>query len=61
MRGDLAFYFKQTDDKLEGMILLHVDDVIIGGSNEFVNNTTNMIKEPSTYQKQAINPSDFVA
>ena len=45
MTGDSAFYYKREDGILTGMILLHVDDVIMGGSHKFVNQTTEMIKQ----------------
>ena len=45
MNGDNAFYYKRVEGELVGMILLHVDDVIIAGNNEFVNETTKMISD----------------
>ena len=43
MNGDNAFYYKRVEGELVGMILLHVDDVIIAGNTEFVDETTRMI------------------
>ena len=40
--GDEAFYYKLQDGKLIGLLLLHVDDFMYGGSKEFVKETTEM-------------------
>ena len=34
--GDEAFYFKNVDGKLHGMVITHVDDFQIAGTDEFV-------------------------
>ena len=40
--GDEAFYLKHVDGKLKGMILLHVDDFLIGGDEDFVETVTKL-------------------
>ena len=42
LNGDEAFYMKHQNGQLKGMILLHVDDFMIGGSNEFVDGITDV-------------------
>ena len=51
LAGDNAFYYKRENGELSGMLLLHVDDMIIGGSEKFVMETTEMIKERLTVSK----------
>ena len=45
LTGDEAFYYK-NDKKgdLEGMILLHVDDFLMAGTNTFTENTTKLFQ-----------------
>ena len=44
LRGDSAVYYKRKNGELIGIILLHMDDVIIGRPNKLVGETTEMIK-----------------
>ena len=46
--GDEAFYIKRNDDGSTGMLLLHVDDFLMGGSESFVETTTDMFKTALT-------------
>ena len=38
VNGDEAFYYKSKDGKLEGMILRHVDDFNMAGTEEVIEN-----------------------
>ena len=48
LNGDEAFYMKHDDDNLEGMLLMHVDDFLVSGTAEFVNDLTEMLKKNLT-------------
>ena len=49
--GDEAFYFKNEKGDLEGMIITHVDDFQIAGSEGFIENILNKLKETLTVSK----------
>ena len=51
LKGDEAFYFKTEDDKLVGMIITHVDDFTIAGSESFLRRMTERIKKELTISK----------
>ena len=44
VNGDEAFYYKYKDGKLEGMILSHVDDFNMAGTEEFIEKIRSMLK-----------------
>ena len=49
--GDPAFYIKRKEGKPEGVILTHVDDFLLGGSNDFVEDLISKMKEELTISK----------
>ena len=59
LKGDEAFYFKHKDGKLSGMLLLHVDDFMMAGSKDFVEETTEMFRKTLTISKVEDNSFRF--
>ena len=57
MPGDEVFYFKNTDGKLIGAILSHVDDFIVTGEKKFVEQIVEGIKSRMTVSK--VEESEF--
>ena len=57
VKGDEAFYIKKEGDKVEGMLVLHVDNFLMAGSSKF---TTNMLKDNLTVSKIEDNDFRFV-
>ena len=51
VKGDEAFYIKKKGDKLIGMLLLHVDDFLMAGDNEFIEETVKMFEDNLTISK----------
>ena len=46
MKGDEAFYYHHNGEgNLKGMILSHLDDFIFAGTDEFMKEITDKIKE----------------
>ena len=43
--GDEAFYYRHSDNKLEGMILSHVDDFNVAGTEKFLSEIREMLKK----------------
>lgn len=44
VKGDEAFYIKKKEDKLIGMLLLHVDDFLIAGDDDFIEETVQILR-----------------
>ena len=58
--GDECFYRKyQKDGSLAGMCLTHVDDFVINGTEEFVNETVELMKRELTISKVVKNEFRF--
>ena len=51
VKGDEAFYIKKKGDKLIGMLLLHVDDFLMAGDNDFIEETVKMFEDNLTISK----------
>ena len=49
--GDKAFYYKHDGGKLLGMVITHVDDFNIAGSEEFIDDLVQSIKRELTVSK----------
>ena len=45
MLGDEAFYYMHENDQLKGLVLTHVDDLILAADEEFVENIRSGIAE----------------
>ena len=51
MEGDEAFYFHCKDDKLIGVVITHVEDFTLAGTNEIVDQVLRVINEELTVSK----------
>ena len=49
--GDEAVYYWRINDKTEGTILLHVDDMMVSGSELFYDKVINQIKKEYKFSK----------
>ena len=45
IKGDEAFYYKHDGKRLQGMIMSHVDDFAMAGTDEFLKEITGKIAE----------------
>ena len=57
--GDEAFYFRHRDNKLEGMILSHVDDFNVAGTEKFLSEIREMLKKELSVSKLEKNKFRF--
>ena len=51
VKGDEAFYYRHKDGKLEGMILSHVDDFNMAGTEKFLGEIRTMLKTELSVSK----------
>ena len=49
--GDEAFYFLHKDGKLQGAVLMHVDDFSLAGTNKFIEEIITGVKETLNVSK----------
>ena len=59
VNGDEAFYYKYKDGKLEGMILSHVDDFNMAGTEEVIEKIRSMLKSKLLVSKVEKNKFRF--
>ena len=59
VNGDKAFYYRYKDGKLEGMILSHVDDFNMAGTEEFTEVVRSMLKSKLLVSKVEKNKFRF--
>ena len=52
LEGDEAFHYKNEKEELKGMILLHVDDFLMAGDDDFLNETTEMFEKNLSVSKK---------
>ena len=57
--GDEAFYYRQKDGQLEGMILSHVDDFNMAGKEKFLDEIRSMLKTELSVSKVEKNKFRF--
>ena len=51
LTGDEAFYHKREDDVLKGIVLTHVDDFLMAGTDDFLESITKKIEKSLTISK----------
>ena len=51
MKGDEAFYFTHRDNELIGMVMTHVDDFVMTGTEDFLEEIERKIKISLTVSK----------
>lgn len=44
VQGDESFYFKNNNGNLEGMVLTHVDNIAMAGTQEFIARLDNKVR-----------------
>ena len=57
--GDEAFYYRHSENKLEGMILSHVDDFNMAGTEKFLREIREMLKKELSVSKLEKNKFRF--
>ena len=44
VQGDESFYFKINNGNMEGMVLTHVDNIAMAGTQEFIARLDNKVR-----------------
>ena len=59
IQGDDAFYMKKENDKLLGMLLVHVNVFMVAGTASFVEDTKTVLRKSLTVSKEEKNSFRF--
>ena len=51
MEGDEAFYYQHEDGELKGVVITHVDDFTLAGTDEFVERVLEIVGKELTNSK----------